>query len=174
MQQAVNAAQIDERAVVGEVLDCAGQHGLFMQVLQRLVALGGNLLFQDGLARNHDVAALLVELDDPYFDFLSLQRVQVAHRMHVDLRTWHEGFHAYIHRDSALHPLHDLAFDRLLRVIGLIDLLPNSYALGAFVGEKDSAFLVFTALDHDFNFLARLEFHVAMGIRDFRNGDQAF
>ena len=39
MQQAVDAAQVDERAVVGQVLHRAGQDRVFVQVLQRLGAL---------------------------------------------------------------------------------------------------------------------------------------
>ena len=51
VQQAVDAAQVDERAVVGQVLHRAGQDRVFFQVLQRLAALLRLLFFQHLLAR---------------------------------------------------------------------------------------------------------------------------
>ena len=60
MQQAIDPAEVDKCAVVGEVLDRPGQDRSLRQVLQRLVALGRLLLFQDFLARDDHVAALLV------------------------------------------------------------------------------------------------------------------
>src|SRR5262249_44756688 len=81
VQQAVNAAQIYESAVVGQVFHRAGKLRAFMQVFQGLLALGGNFFVEDGLSRNHYVAALLVELNYADFNFVSFQRVQVAHRM---------------------------------------------------------------------------------------------
>ena len=74
VQQAVEAAQIDECAVLGEVLDHAGQHGAFFQMLERLGFLFVLLFFQNLLARDHDVAALLVQLDDGDFEDLAFER----------------------------------------------------------------------------------------------------
>ena len=68
VQQAVDSAQVHERAVLGEVLHHAGENRAFFQVLQGLRFLFVLFLFQQLLARDHDVAALLVELDDGDFD----------------------------------------------------------------------------------------------------------
>ena len=69
VQQAIEAAHIDECAVVGQVLHHASEDCAFFQVLESLAALlRVLLLFQQLLARNHDVAALLVQLDDGDFD----------------------------------------------------------------------------------------------------------
>jgi len=43
VQQAVDAAEVDERAVLDEVLDHALEHHTFLQVLQERIALGAVL-----------------------------------------------------------------------------------------------------------------------------------
>ena len=59
-------------------------------------------------------------------------------------------------------------------MIGFVNLLPHSYALSAFVREKDSAFLILAPLHHDFNFIAGLELDIAFSVSDFGNGNQSF
>ena len=69
VEQAVDAAQVDERAVVGEVLDGAGEDRCPLRECARVTDLLGVLLFfEELLAGDDDVAALLVELDDADFD----------------------------------------------------------------------------------------------------------
>ena len=64
VQQAVDAAQVDERAVVGDVLDDALDDRAFGQRRQQLFALLAQALLEHGAARYDDVVALAVELDD--------------------------------------------------------------------------------------------------------------
>ena len=64
VQQAVDAAEVDEGAVLGEVLDLAGHDLALGELLQGLALLLLALLLEQDAARQHDVAALLVELDD--------------------------------------------------------------------------------------------------------------
>jgi hypothetical protein len=63
VQQAVDAAQIDEGAVLGEVLDDPLDDLAFLELVERLLLELGSLLLQKDPAREDDVAALLVELD---------------------------------------------------------------------------------------------------------------
>jgi hypothetical protein len=59
VQQAVDAAEVDERTVVGEVLDHAADDRAFVQVVEQLGALFAlRVLFDHGTARNDDVVAL--------------------------------------------------------------------------------------------------------------------
>src|SRR5690606_17454556 len=55
VQQAVDAAQVHERAVVGEVLDHALEHGTLDQLLEQRLALLGVLALDHRAARDHDV-----------------------------------------------------------------------------------------------------------------------
>ena len=73
MQQPVHAAQVDERAVVGDVLHHAVEDHAFLQALDQLAALLGAGLLQHGAAGHHDVAARAVHLQD-------LERLRRAHQ----------------------------------------------------------------------------------------------
>ena len=64
VQQAVDAAQVDEGAVVGDVLDDAVDHLALVQPGDDLGALLGARRFQDLAARDDDVAAPAIHLED--------------------------------------------------------------------------------------------------------------
>jgi hypothetical protein len=73
VQQTIDAAQIDECAVVGEVLDDALDRRAFLQIVDQRGTLGAVLLLDHRTARHHDVVALLIELDDLEFERLVFQ-----------------------------------------------------------------------------------------------------
>ena len=86
VQQAVDAAEVDERAVVGDVLDHAVDDLALFEVLHQLLALLGAGLFQHGAARHDDVAAPAIHLED--LERLRLTFISgddVADRPDVDL-----------------------------------------------------------------------------------------
>ncbi len=64
VQEAIDAAEVDERAVIGEVLDDALDDSTFLQTLEQLFALLGEFTLDHRATRNDDVVALAVELDD--------------------------------------------------------------------------------------------------------------
>ena len=72
VQQAVDAAEIDERTVLGDVLDDAVDDLTLFEVGHELGALLGAALFEDGAARHDDVAAAAIHLED-------LERLRRAH-----------------------------------------------------------------------------------------------
>ncbi len=156
VQQAVDAAEIDERAVVGDVLDDALEHLALGERLERVLLLLGVLLLEQRLAREHDVAALLVDLDDAHAQFLAAQRVEVAHRTHVDLRAGQERAHADVDREAALDALDDAADDDLALGVGLLDLVPDLHLLGFFAREDDVAFAILGALEQHVDDVAGL------------------
>ncbi len=86
VQQAVDAAQVHEGAVVGDVLDHALAHLALVQLRHQLGALLGAGLLEDGAAGDHDVPARAVHLQDGEGLLLAHQRADVAHRADVDLR----------------------------------------------------------------------------------------
>ena len=57
MQEAVDAAQIDEGAIISDVLDDSLEHLAFVQIGDQFIALLGAGIFEDGPARDDDVAA---------------------------------------------------------------------------------------------------------------------
>jgi hypothetical protein len=85
VQQAVDAAEVDEGAVVGEVLD----HALDRPALPAGSPAAPRArrctrLFDHRAARDDHVVALLVELDDLEFEFLAFEVRGVANRAHID------------------------------------------------------------------------------------------
>src|SRR5699024_714476 len=84
VHQAVDAAEIDERAEVGD-----GGHGALadlplLQGLQEVRTDGGLRFLEAGPARQDHVVAVLVELDDLRLDLLADVRLQVADAAHLD------------------------------------------------------------------------------------------
>ena len=61
VQQAIDAAQIDKRAELGNVLYHAGSQLAYFQRFQKLFLLFGPFLFDQGPAANDDVAPRLVD-----------------------------------------------------------------------------------------------------------------
>ena len=157
VQQAVDAAQVHERAIVGQVLHRARQDGVFAQLLERLGALLALLFFQQLLARDHDVAALLVQLDDADFELVALHAIEIAHRPQINLRARQKRARAQdVDRQAALDAVDDARLDRGLVVVGLLDLVPRPQALGLVVREVDVAFFGVSLVAHHGDFLARV------------------
>ena len=174
VQQAVDAAEIDERAVVGDVLDDALEHLALGERLERVLLLLGVLLFEERLARQHDVAALLVDLDHAHAQLLAAQRVEVPDRTHVDLRSREERADADVHGEAALDPLDDAADDDLALGIGLLDLVPDLHLLGFFAREDDVAFAIFGPLEQHVDDVARLDGDFAVLVEELVDRDDAF
>ena len=108
MQQAVDAAEVDEGAVVGDVLHHAVEDHAFLEALDQLAALLGAGFFQHGAAGDDDVAARAVHLQDLERLRLAHQRGDVAHRTDVDLAARQEGHGAAeVDGEAALDPAVD-------------------------------------------------------------------
>src|SRR5271157_2301140 len=156
VQQAVDSAQVNKRAVVGQVLHRAGHHRALAQLLQRCGALGVLLFFQNFLAADHHIAALLVELDDPDLNLLAQIAIQVADGANLQLRAGQKRFQSYIHGHAALDAAHHRAHNRGLVSSGLLDLVPDAQALRPLVISQIAA-LRLLALDHYIDRIAGLE-----------------
>src|SRR5262249_7890856 len=156
VKEAVDAAEIDEGAVVGDVLHhAAGDHAL-VEHGQRVLALLLALLLQDHPAGEHDVAPAAVELDDARLDVLADHRVQVLHRTEVDLRAGQERLDPDVDGQAALDDLDDLPVDRRALLVSAGDDVPDLDLVGLLLGEDDEAFRVFLRLEVDLDLLADL------------------
>ena len=101
VQQAVDAAQVDERTVVGNVLDHALHDRAFLQRLEQLGALFALGQFDDRATRQHNVVALAIELDDPEVEGFAFKRSRILDRTGVDQRTRQECADAVGHDGQA-------------------------------------------------------------------------
>ena len=139
-----------------------------------MVALLGLLFFQQLLARGHDVAALLVQLDDADIDLVTLQAIEIAHRAQINLRTGQKGARAQnVDGQAALDAIDDARLDRSLIVEGLLDLVPGAQALRLLVREVDVALFGVAGLAHHGDLVAALNGHVAFVVLEFRDRNHA-
>ncbi len=175
VQQPVQPAEIDERAVLGEILHHAGKNRAFFQMLQRLAALLVLLAFQQFLARDHDVAALLVELDDRDFERLTLHAVEIANRPQIHLRSRQKRSCAQnVDREPALGSLNHHRLNRPLFVMRFLHLVPGVEFARFLMRQVDVALFRLPLLPHHFNFVARLHLRLAFVIQHLRKRQHAF
>src|SRR5207248_2352694 len=126
VEETVDATQVDERAVVGEVLDDAGEDRPLLELLEGVLLQLLALLLEEDAAGEHDVAALLVELDDLELVFFADQLVEVPDRAEIDLRSGQECLDADVDGEAALHPSDDGALDELVAFARGRDLVPDA------------------------------------------------
>ena len=168
VQQAVDAAEVDEGAIVGDVLDHALDDLALGQALDEAAALLGARLFEDGSARHDDIAAAAVHLQNLERLGDVHQRADVAHRADVDLAAGQEGDGAAkVDGEAALDPAEDHALDALALVIFLLQLVPGGFAAGAVAGQHGFAGGVLDAVDIDFDNVADLQVRLLAGHGEF-------
>ena len=157
MQQAIDAAKIDERTVIGDVLDHAFENLAFREVGKKLVALFGAGFFEDGAARYHDIAAPAIHLEN-------LERLRRAHkganiadRTHVYLAARQKRHGAgKIDGESAFYA----AENRTRYPFGFLESdlkeRPRLFTAGAFSAENGFAIPVFHPFQIDVDDIADL------------------
>ena len=175
VQQAVDAAQVNERTVIGDVLDDAFDHLALFELLDDFRTLFSARFFENGTARNDDIAAALVHLEDLEGLRHIHQRRDVADRTDIDLRTRQEGHGAFeINGEATLDLVEDGAFNALIGVVLLFELDPALFAASLFAAQNGFAERVFDALDVNFDFVADLQ-RAVLGLRaEFLQSDAAF
>ena len=175
VQEAVDAAEIDERAVVGEVLDRAVDDLAFGEVGDDLVALLGPALLEHGAAGDDDVAAAPVHLQDLERLRHVHQRRDVAHRADVDLAARQEGDGPVeIDGEAALDLVEDDAFDLLVLLERLLELDPALLAPRLVARDDGFAERVLDPLEIDFDLVAEPGRRIAAVIGEFLERDAPF
>src|SRR5438045_1204338 len=142
VDQAVDAVEVDERAEVDDVGDDALHHQTGLQAIEDLLALLLALLLEHGAARQHDVVARPVELDDLALDLLRHVLVEVGYAPDVDERGGQEAAHPEVDDQAALDDLDDRADDRLARLRRGLDPPPRALEASALLGHDEAAVLV--------------------------------
>src|SRR5215203_727827 len=175
MQQAVDAAEINERTVIGDVLDKAVDHLTFFEVLHQLLALLGAGLFENRAARHHDVAAAAIHLEDLERLRIVHQRSEVADRADVDLRARKEGDRAVeVDGEAALDLVEDDAVNLLVVVEGLLELAPAFLAARLVARQHGFAERILDSVEEHLDLVPDLEFAVLAGSCEFTQRHTAF
>src|SRR5437868_13266323 len=78
MKQSVDAAEIDERAEVSDVLDDSLANDTHLELFENLGLAVLFFFFKKILARNNDVFAARIDLDDFYLNVLTQKGVETS------------------------------------------------------------------------------------------------
>src|ERR1017187_2201891 len=155
MQQSIDAAQIDESTVIGEILDHTLDDRAFLQIVEQRGTFGAVFLLNHRAARHHDVVALLIELDDLEFQRLVFKIRRIANRAHIDQGSRQEGAHIVdLDGESAFDPTGDDADDHFLLLERGLESRPGSRALGFLAGQAGFPGAVLDAVQCDLDRLA--------------------
>src|SRR5262245_63804864 len=155
--EAVHAAEVDERTEVHDRRHDALANLARLQVGEELVALLALRLFQVRAPAEHDVVAVLVELDDLGLELTTYIRVQVADSPEIDEARRQEAAQPDVEDEAAFDDLDDRALDDLVLFLLALDVAPGALVLGALFGEDQAAVFVFLLQDECFDALTELD-----------------
>ncbi len=174
VQQTIHAAQVDERTVVGEVLDDTLDDLAFLQGLQQSLTLGAVLGFQHAAAGNDNVVALLVELDDLELELFAFQVRGVANRTDIDQRTRQECTDAVdVDGETALDLAVDDALDHFFSSESRFQNNPGFRALGLFTGQLGFAKAIFDRVQSNVDLVTHLDGQLALLVVELLDRDDA-
>src|SRR4029450_11015094 len=139
MNEAVHPAEGDEGPEVDDVGDRALDDVAGVEAVEDPLPLLLALLLEHGAARENDVVARAVELDDLGLELLAEELVEVLHATDVDERRGQEAAHAEVEDEAALDDLYHAAGDRLALLVGTLDRLPRDLEARALLREDQPA-----------------------------------
>src|SRR5579872_2745340 len=135
VQQSVDAAQVHERPVAGDVLYHA-LHGLSLSHgVQHGLLLRLQLLVKNSAPADHHVSALAIHLQYADGQLAIFPLDEVAYRVRIRLRGRQKGADADVHDKPALDAVHNFSGDVTLVAVGFFDLGPHAAAAHALVGQ---------------------------------------
>src|SRR5690606_2179844 len=168
-----DAAEVHERTVLGDVLDHAVEHRTLFELLEGLGLERSALLLQQCTTRQHDVAALLVELDDLEAVTLPNELVEVAGGPELHLATWQERFDADVDGQTTFDAADDRAFHDIVALGGFRDLFPDFESISLLFAEHTETCFVLCGFDEDFDLVADVDREVSVQTFEFVARDLA-
>src|SRR4029453_3778192 len=169
------AAEIDEGAVIGDVLDHAVVHLSLFETGHDFAPLLSAGLFEHGTARDDDIAAPSVHLEDLEGLRHVHQGADIADRANVHLASRQEG-HGAVEIDSepALDTVENHALDALARFVFLFEPSPALLAARLFARHHPFPGRVLPPLEINVDFVA--DGKIGRAARDAKlfEGDAAF
>ena len=147
VQQTVDTTEVDECTVVRDILDHTVQDLAFLQAGDEFGALFGAAFFQDGPARDDDIAARTVHLENLERLRGTHQRGNVADRPDVDLTAWQESDRALqVDGETAFDPAEDDAVHAFRLLEGFFQLCPGFLTARFLARQNGLAALIFHTL----------------------------
>jgi hypothetical protein len=147
VDEAVHAAEVDERTEGHDAADHTLADLARLEVGEEAVAALLLGLFQERTTAEHDVVAVLVELDDLRLDGLAHVRGEVADTAQLDERRGQEAAQADVDDETALDDLDDRTLDGAFGFLDLLDGAPCTLVLRTLLRQDQAAFLVLLGED---------------------------
>ena len=164
VQQAVNAAQINECTVVSEVLNDTFDFHAFLQVFQQLIALCAVFGFDNGTTRNNNVVTLLVQLDDFELKLFAFQVQRVAHRTNVYQGTRQERTNTVqLNSEATFNFAVDNTGNSFSVFVSFFQRDPSFVTFSFLTGQQSFTEAVFYCIQSNVNFVTNLDFQLAPG-----------
>ncbi len=156
VQQAVDAAQIDEGAELGDVLDDALANLARFDCREQFTLQPRAIFLQQFPSGDDDIPPHLVDLEDHALNFFVDVIADVRWPANIDLAGGQEDVDADVDQQPALDLPRDEALDAVAFLVLGQNPFPFFLPLGLAIGESDDAVLVFHRLKQDLNRVADL------------------
>src|SRR5215472_16834870 len=172
VQQAVDAADIHESAVVSYIFHCAVDDLALLERFHQFGALGVQRFFEQRAPAHHHAAAAAIQLGDADIYVLAHQTIEIRGRTQIILRARQKRAHTDVDDQPAFDAIDHFRAEGLLGFVLRIDSFPGAAAQNLLVGHDDEAVFVLARALH-------FDGGVRIGPRDFRfrefgRGNQAF
>jgi len=168
VEQAVDAAQVDKNAVVGDVFDNAFNNAAFRNGVEGFFLLQLSFRRHDRAPRQNDVVAFAIIFKNIEIQRLTDVMVQILDRTGIDLGSGQEGDDSDIHGKAALYLLHDGSLDGRIVFADLLDLVPD-LELGCFLPRQDQIPFRIPLVDKHFYIVSDGNRHISLGVFKFSN-----
>src|SRR5437899_3124574 len=157
MEQTVHSIEINERAEVSEIFYRALHLVANFHPFHEFLSLLAPLLLDQFAPAEHDVFAVVVDLNDLEIVGVTDELLQIFRRNDIDLRCRQKCLDADVHHKPAFHDRFHLAFDQAVAVKNTRDLVPILAIRGFLLRENDHAFVVFESLEEHVYFITDFE-----------------
>jgi hypothetical protein len=157
VHEAVHAPEVDEGAEVDDRRDGALADLARLEVGEELLALLLLRLLEPRPAGQHDVVAVLVELDDLGLEAAADVGREVPDPAELHERGGQEAPQADVDDEAALDDLDDRATDDAVGLLELLDRAPRPLVLRALLGQDEPALLVLLLEDEGLDLLAEAD-----------------
>jgi hypothetical protein len=147
VDEPVDAAEVHERTEVDDRGDDALADLALVQVVEEGGAALGLRLLEQRAPGEHDVVAVLVELEDLRLEALTEVRREVADATELDQRRGQEAAKADVDDQAALDDLDDGAGDDAVLLLDPLHVAPRALVLRPLLGEDQPALLVLLLKD---------------------------
>ena len=177
VEQAVDAAQVDEGAEVRQALNHALTHLALLHAGPEVGLRPLPVLIQHLTPAENDAVLLPLHLDDLDPDGLAHVLRQVVNVAALDLRGRQEGPQAQVDHQAALDRLRHRRLDDLAGLLPALGLLPGADLVGPPLGQAQAALVAVDAQDHHPDLVAHLDqalHRVCAAVRHLVQGDDPF